>query len=111
MQLWLTLTRAIAANESGFDASGDPGIPVAIRGDRRRARSAHGARHDLGHLQHVRRLPAAMGLIPIDRVVTAQGKVVSRVPLLVVQPLETSVVRSIDVTEGRACMPATCSRG
>jgi hemolysin D len=45
---------------------------------------------------------AAMGLIPIDRVVTAQGKVVSKVPLLVVQPLETSVVRSIDVTEGQS---------
>ncbi|SHG45628.1 hypothetical protein [Bradyrhizobium erythrophlei] len=44
----------------------------------------------------------AMGLIPIDRVVTAQGKVVSRVPLLVVQPLETSVVRSIDVTEAQS---------
>jgi hemolysin D len=44
----------------------------------------------------------AMGLIPIDRVVTAQGKVVSREPLLVVQPLETSVVRSIDVTEGQS---------
>ena len=45
---------------------------------------------------------AAMGLIPIDRVVTAQGKVVSKVPLLVVQPLETSVVRSINVTEGQS---------
>ena len=44
----------------------------------------------------------ALGLIPIDRVVTAQGKVVSRQPLLVVQPLETSVVRSIDVTEGQS---------
>jgi hemolysin D len=44
----------------------------------------------------------AMGLIPIDRVVTAQGKVVSKEPLLVVQPLETSVVRSIDVTEGQS---------
>src|SRR5262249_53158804 len=44
----------------------------------------------------------AMGLIPIDRAVTAQGKVVSKVPLLVVQPLETSVVRSIDVTEGQS---------
>jgi hemolysin D len=44
----------------------------------------------------------AIGLIPIDRVVTAQGKVVSKVPLLVLQPLETSVVRSIDVTEGQS---------
>ena len=47
----------------------------------------------------------AMWLIPIDRVVTAQGKVVSQAPMLVVQPLETSIVRSIDVTRRakRAC--------
>jgi membrane fusion protein, hemolysin D len=44
----------------------------------------------------------AMWLIPIDRVVTAQGKVVSRTPMMVVQPLETSIVRSIDVTEGQS---------
>jgi HlyD family secretion protein len=44
---------------------------------------------------------AAMGLIPVDRVVTAPGKVISRTPTLVVQPLETSIVRSIDVTEGQ----------
>jgi hemolysin D len=45
---------------------------------------------------------AALGLIPIDRVVTAQGKVVSQTPTLVVQPLETSIVRSIDVAEGQS---------
>jgi HlyD family secretion protein len=44
----------------------------------------------------------AMWLIPIDRVVTAQGKVVSQRPMMVVQPLETSIVRSIDVTEGQS---------
>ena len=44
----------------------------------------------------------AMWLIPIDRVVTAQGKVVSQAPMVVVQPLETSIVRSIDVTEGQS---------
>ena len=44
---------------------------------------------------------AAMGLIPIDRVVTAQGKVVSQASTMVVQPLETSIVRSIDVREGQ----------
>jgi membrane fusion protein, hemolysin D len=44
----------------------------------------------------------AMGAIPLDRVVTARGKVVSRAPTLVVQPLETSIVRSIDVTEGQS---------
>ena len=44
---------------------------------------------------------AAMGLIPVDRVVTAPGKVISRTATLVVQPLETSIVRSIEVTEGQ----------
>jgi HlyD family secretion protein len=44
---------------------------------------------------------AAIGLIPIDRVVTAQGKVVSQTSTMVVQPLETSIVRSIDVREGQ----------
>ncbi len=43
----------------------------------------------------------ALGVIPIDRVVTARGKVVSQAPTLVVQPLETSIVRSIDVAEGQ----------
>ncbi len=41
------------------------------------------------------------GLIPVDKVVTAQGKVVSINPTVVVQPLETSIVRSIDVQEGQ----------
>jgi hemolysin D len=41
-----------------------------------------------------------MGLIKVDRVVTAQGLVVSQSATLVLQPLETSVVRSIDVHEG-----------
>ena len=43
----------------------------------------------------------AMGLIKVDRVVTAQGRVVSQAATLVLQPLETSVVRSIDVHEGQ----------
>jgi HlyD family secretion protein len=43
----------------------------------------------------------AMGLIPIDRVVITPGKVVYRASALVVQPSETSVVRSIDVAEGQ----------
>ena len=44
---------------------------------------------------------ATAGLIPIDKVVTAEGKVVSITPTVVVQPLETSIVRSIDVREGQ----------
>lgn len=44
---------------------------------------------------------AAAGLIPIDRVVTAPGKVVSREATQVIQPLETSIIRSINVSEGQ----------
>jgi membrane fusion protein, hemolysin D len=40
------------------------------------------------------------GVISVDRVVTAQGVVVARSPTIVVQPLETAIVRSIDVHEG-----------
>lgn len=43
-----------------------------------------------------------MALIPVDRVVTAQGRIVAVSPTLVVQPLETAIVRSIDVTEGQS---------
>lgn len=43
----------------------------------------------------------ALGAIPIDRVVTSQAKVVSTAPTIVVQPLETSIVRSIEVHEGQ----------
>ena len=43
----------------------------------------------------------AMGLIPVDQVVTARGVVVSKAPTILVQPLETSIVRSIEVREGQ----------
>jgi hemolysin D len=43
-----------------------------------------------------------MGVIKVDQVVTAQAKVVSKSPTLVVQPMETSIVREIDVREGEA---------
>jgi hemolysin D len=43
---------------------------------------------------------AVCGLISVDQVVTARGIVVSRSPTILVQPLETAIVRSIDVTEG-----------
>ena len=41
-----------------------------------------------------------MALFPIDRVATASGALVPTVPMVVVQPLETSIIRSIDVREG-----------
>jgi hemolysin D len=43
---------------------------------------------------------AALGLIRIDRVITAPGRVVSQAATIVVQPLETAIVRSIEVREG-----------
>lgn len=46
-------------------------------------------------------LIAAAGLISVDRVVTAQGVVVSQSPTILVQPLETAIVRSIEVKEGQ----------
>lgn len=44
---------------------------------------------------------AAAALIPIDKVVTAGGKVVALTATTVVQPLETAIVRSVDVREGQ----------
>ena len=40
-------------------------------------------------------------LIPVDQVVTTRGLVVSQSPNIVVQPLETAIVRSIEVREGQ----------
>jgi HlyD family secretion protein len=42
----------------------------------------------------------ALALIQVDRVVIATGKVVSEAATIVVQPLDTSIVRSIDVKPG-----------
>jgi len=43
---------------------------------------------------------AVAATVKVDRVVTATGLVVSRSPTVVVQPLETAIVRSIDVSPG-----------
>jgi HlyD family secretion protein len=47
-------------------------------------------------------LIAVSGVIPVDRVVTTRGLVVSQTPTILVQPLETAIVRSIDVREGQS---------
>ena len=44
---------------------------------------------------------AVMGLYPVDKVVTVPGKVVAESPNIVVQPLDTSIVRQISVHEGQ----------
>jgi HlyD family secretion protein len=41
------------------------------------------------------------GLIPVDQVVTTRGLVISQSPNILVQPLETAIVRSLDVREGQ----------
>ena len=46
-------------------------------------------------------LGVAATTISIDRVVTSSGKVVAETPTVVVQPLETAIIRSIDVREGQ----------
>ncbi len=47
----------------------------------------------------------AFTLIHVDRVVTAQAVIVSKSSTLVVQPLETAIVRSINVHEGEQVRP------
>ena len=42
----------------------------------------------------------ALGVIPVDRVVSSSARVVSKSANIVVQPLETAIVRSIEVREG-----------
>ena len=46
-------------------------------------------------------LIVASALIPIDQVVTTHGIVVSQAPMILVQPLDTAIVRSINVREGQ----------
>lgn len=46
-----------------------------------------------------------MGVVPIDRVVVTQGKVMAGPANIAIQPLETSIVRSIDVREGQLVKP------
>jgi HlyD family secretion protein len=46
-------------------------------------------------------------MLPMDRVVTATGVLVSKDPTIVVQPLETSIVRSIEVREGQLVRAGT----
>ncbi|WP_431303987.1 HlyD family type I secretion periplasmic adaptor subunit [Sediminicoccus sp. BL-A-41-H5] len=40
---------------------------------------------------------ALMGLLPIDRVVAAPGRVVSQAATVTIQPIETAIVRSVEV--------------
>jgi HlyD family secretion protein len=48
---------------------------------------------------------AVAGVLPVDRVVVARGRVVSSSPTVRVQPLDVSIVRSIDVRVGQVVRP------
>jgi hemolysin D len=61
-------------------------------------RSARGTVWAIGSL--VLASAVALGAIRVDQVVTASGKIVPSVSAQVVQPLDTAIVRSIDVREG-----------
>jgi hemolysin D len=52
-------------------------------------------------------LIGAAAIIPVDQVVTSRGIVVSKSPTILVQPLETAIVRSIDVREGQQVRAGT----
>ena len=43
-----------------------------------------------------------MGFLSVDRTVTAPGRIVTTEPMIVVQPLETSLIRSLEVKPGDA---------
>src|SRR5580704_13452643 len=62
-------------------------------------RSARGMVWVIGSM--VVALIVAMGLIPVDQVVAARGLVVPTAQTIMVQPLETAIVRSLDVKEGQ----------
>ena len=42
------------------------------------------------------------GVSQVDRIVTAQGKLITTAPTIMVQPLDTAVIRSLEVEEGQA---------
>src|SRR5580693_5446430 len=44
---------------------------------------------------------ATMGMIPVDQVVSVHGVAISKAATILVQPLETAIVRSIEVREGQ----------
>ena len=45
---------------------------------------------------------AVIAFFPLNRIVTAPGRVIAVSPTTVLQPLETSIVRSVDVKEGKS---------
>jgi HlyD family secretion protein len=91
----------------GWSARIDPTLPVILEFQSPSAaivnapipRSARGVAWIITSM--VLALIVATGLFSVDQVVTAKGIVISRSPTILVQPLETAIVRSIAVGEGQ----------
>ncbi len=100
----MSLSRSLARRQSG---EADPTLPAILEfqwpstaiANAPIPRSARGIAWVISSM--VAAMVALMGLIPVDQVVTARGIVVSTSPTVLVQPLETSIVRSIEVKEGQ----------
>src|SRR5580693_6243138 len=69
------------------------------RSSMRRSRVRRAARCVITSLVIV--MIATMGLIPVDQVVSVHGIAISKAATILVQPLETAIVRSIEVREGQ----------
>ncbi len=91
----------------GWPSRIDPTLPVILEFQRPSAtivnapipRSARGVAWVITSMALA--LIAATGFISVDQVVTAKGIVISRSPTILVQPLDTAIVRSIEVSEGQ----------
>ena len=91
----------------GWSARVDPTLPVILEFQTPSAsivnapipRSARGVAWVITSMALA--LVVAAGLLSVDQVVTAKGIVISRSPTILVQPLETAIVRSIEVGEGQ----------
>lgn len=85
----------------------DPTLPVILEFQQPSSAIINAAvpRSAQGTVWIVASMVAAMTVIaavfPVDQVVTTRGIVVSEAPTILVQPLDTSIVRSIDVREGQ----------
>ena len=101
---------ALAAARSavgGWTGRIDPTLPVILEFQRPSAsivnapipRSARGVAWVITSMTLA--LIVTAGIVSVDQVVTAKGIVVSRAPTILVQPLDTAIVRSIAVSEGQ----------
>jgi HlyD family secretion protein len=88
-------------------AAGDPTLPVILEfqwpstaiANAPIPRSARGITYVVSAA--LGSMIALMALIPIDQVITATGIVVAASPTLLVQPLDTAIVRAIEVKDGQ----------